>query len=180
MPASSEATMASPETLPAPAVMPRPASATPVLDAVTAPESSANSGLPVAEVVGLGDIKTTADTAPESEMRVDGTTTTTAATRAAAGEGEGESVEDTGEGEGGDDEDEDEDEEETEGSDLDDDRPPTSMPDHRTPDERCTAPNSFPSKLRDLELGWRLDALDGQGGWYAATVVEVRRCDMLI
>ena len=32
----------------------------------------------------------------------------------------------------------------------------------------------FPSKLEELKLGWRLDALDGHGGWYAATVVEVR------
>lgn len=43
--------------------------------------------------------------------------------------------------------------------------------DRRTPDERCTA--SFPAKLRELELGWRLDALDGQGTWFAATVVQV-------
>lgn len=50
-------------------------------------------------------------------------------------------------------------------------RPPKSAVDRRTPDERCTV--SFPKKLRDLELGWRLDALDGQGGWFAATVVEV-------
>ena len=54
------------------------------------------------------------------------------------------------------------------------DRPPTSTPDNRTPDERCTS--SFPTRLRDLEIGWRLDALDGQGGWFAATVVEVRQC----
>lgn len=60
-------------------------------------------------------------------------------------------------------------------------RPPTSHQHHpvdvdvdrRTPDERCNAPAIFPKKLRDLELGWRLDALDGQGGWFAATVVEV-------
>lgn len=45
------------------------------------------------------------------------------------------------------------------------------MPDRRTPDERCTA--SFPAKLRELELGWRLDALDGEGAWFAATVVQV-------
>ena len=45
--------------------------------------------------------------------------------------------------------------------------------DRRSPDERyCMGP--FPSKLEDIKLGWRLDALDGQGGWYAATVVEVR------
>lgn len=31
----------------------------------------------------------------------------------------------------------------------------------------------FPSKLEEIKLGWRLDALDGQGGWYAATVVQV-------
>lgn len=167
--------------------MPRPASASasPVVRAVTdkAPGSSPNSGLPVAEVgvvsLSLGDIKTTVETvvSTASETRVDGDGT---------GEGEGENGDvdmedmDMEEGEGGLDQDEEmEEEEETEGSmtgsDLDDDRPPTSMPDHRTPDERCTAPNSFPSKLRDLELGWRLDALDGQGGWYAATVVEVRR-----
>ncbi|CAM9124714.1 unnamed protein product [Ectocarpus sp. 4 AP-2014] len=60
---------------------------------------------------------------------------------------------------------------ETEETDLDNDRPPTSTPDNRTPDERCTS--SFPTRLRDLEIGWRLDALDGQGGWYAATVVEI-------
>lgn len=54
-------------------------------------------------------------------------------------------------------------------------RPPTPtpspVPDRRTPDERCMG--SFPAKLRELELGWRLDALDGQGGWYAGTVVQV-------
>ncbi|CAM9950630.1 unnamed protein product [Ectocarpus sp. 12 AP-2014] len=61
--------------------------------------------------------------------------------------------------------------EEAEETDLDNDRPPTSTPDNRTPDERCTS--SFPTRLRDLEIGWRLDALDGQGGWYAATVVEI-------
>lgn len=32
----------------------------------------------------------------------------------------------------------------------------------------------MPTRLRELEVGWRLDALDGQGGWFAATVVEVR------
>lgn len=43
--------------------------------------------------------------------------------------------------------------------------------DRRSPDERCMA--SFPSRLKELEVGWRLDALDRQGSWYPATVVEV-------
>ena len=167
VPASSQVAADSPQATPAPTAMPRPATATataiPVVGAVAAKaqENGAKSGVAVAEGVALGDIKATVETATASESRLNGT-------------GEGAIVEEAvdGEGEGG----EDEDDEETEdsGSDLDDDRPPTSMPDHRTPDERCTAPDSFPSKLRDLQLGWRLDALDEQGGWYAATVVEVR------
>lgn len=54
-------------------------------------------------------------------------------------------------------------------------RPPRllSPVDRRTPDERCSNTASFPKRLTDLELGWRLDALDGEGGWFAATVVEV-------
>lgn len=51
-------------------------------------------------------------------------------------------------------------------------RPPTANVDRRSPDERCMG--SFPSRLRDLQIGWRLDALDKQGGWYAGTVIEVR------
>ena len=56
---------------------------------------------------------------------------------------------------------------------LDSIRPPTSIIDRRSPDERYSM-GPFPSKLEDIKLGWRLDALDVQGGWYAATVVEVR------
>lgn len=55
---------------------------------------------------------------------------------------------------------------------LDLTRPPTSTVDRRSPDERCMS--SFPSKLTEFEVGWRLDALDRQGGWFAGTVVEVR------
>lgn len=43
--------------------------------------------------------------------------------------------------------------------------------DRRSPDERCK--ENFPSRLGDVEVGWRLDALDKEGHWYAATVVEV-------
>lgn len=50
-------------------------------------------------------------------------------------------------------------------------RPTALRPDRRSPDERCMS--SFPSRFRDLEVGWRLDALDNQGGWYASTIVEV-------
>lgn len=56
-------------------------------------------------------------------------------------------------------------------------RPRTSKADQRSPDERCMG--SFPSRLQALERGWRLDALDGQGGWFAATVVEVRYRNMV-
>lgn len=42
----------------------------------------------------------------------------------------------------------------------------------QSPDERCM--QSFPTSFRDLEIGWRLDALDKEGGWYPSTIINVR------
>ena len=50
-------------------------------------------------------------------------------------------------------------------------RPANSQMDRRTPDERCMG--TLPSKLHEFEVGWRLDALDYQGKWFPATVVDV-------
>lgn len=50
-------------------------------------------------------------------------------------------------------------------------RPPTCKVDRRSPDERCMG--TFPSRLQDMEIGWRLDARDTKGDWFPATVVEV-------
>lgn len=50
-------------------------------------------------------------------------------------------------------------------------RPANSQMDRRSPDERCMG--RLPSKLEEVEIGWRLDALDYQGNWFPATVVDV-------
>lgn len=50
-------------------------------------------------------------------------------------------------------------------------RPATPGMDRRSPDERCEG--KLPSRLEDLEIGWRLDALDKDNKWFPATVVEV-------
>lgn len=53
-------------------------------------------------------------------------------------------------------------------------RPPLldSELERQSPDERCM--KSFPTSFRDLEIGWRLDALDKEGVWYPSTVINVR------